>query len=108
NDMVVLDPKTRISRKRYPDERKSLYDLLDREGTHTFAKIRSHLGLKGTTFNLEVGGDKELPGNRTQKSMRKAFGDAWDRLHEGKQNQIIENWRNSESDDALAQEVMQH
>lgn len=108
NDLVVLDASLRTSRKLTPEERKSLYELLDREGTQTFAAIRKHLGLKGTTFNLEAGGDKELPGNRTQKSMRKAFGDAWDSFSEGKQNQIIENWRNSESDDLLTEEAIQH
>ncbi|MHB1023150.1 MAG: type II CRISPR RNA-guided endonuclease Cas9, partial [Acidobacteriaceae bacterium] len=108
NDLVVLDAMMRTSRKLTSEERKSLYDLLDREGTQTFAAIRKHLGLKGTTFNLEAGGDKELPGNRTQKSMRKAFGSSWDGFSEGKQNQIIENWRNSESDDLLTEEAMQH
>jgi CRISPR-associated endonuclease Csn1 len=108
NDLVVLDAMMRTSRKLISEERKSLYDLLDREGTQTFAAIRKHLGLKGTTFNLEAGGDKELPGNHSQKSMRKAFGSSWDGFSEGKQNQIIENWRNSESDDFLTEEAMQH
>lgn len=108
NDLVVLDSKSRASRPLSPKERKSLYELLDREGTQSFAAIRKQLGLKGTTFNLEAGGDKELPGNRTQKSMRKVFGNAWDGFTEGKQNQIIENWRNSESDDALIQEATQY
>lgn len=108
NDLVVLDATMRTSRKLTSDERKSLYDLLDREGTQTFAAIRKHLRLKDTTFNLEAGGDKTLPGNRTQKSMRNAFGDAWDSFSEGKKNQIIENWRNSESDDLLTEEATQH
>jgi CRISPR-associated endonuclease Csn1 len=108
NDLVVLDAATRTSRKLTAEERKSLYALLDREGTQTFAAVRKHLGLKGTTFNLEAGGDKTLPGNRTQKSMRNAFGSAWDDLSEGKQNQIVENWRNSESDDLLMAEAVEH
>jgi CRISPR-associated endonuclease Csn1 len=108
NDLVVLNASDRTSRRLTAEERKSLYELLDREGTHSFAAIRKHLGLKGTTFNLEAGGDKDLPGNRTQKSMRKAFGDAWDNFSEGKQNQIVENWRNSESDEILTQEAIAH
>lgn len=108
NDLVVLDPKDHAPRKLTPEEHKKLYDLLDREGTQSFATIRKHLELKGTTFNLETGGDKDLPGNRTQRSMRKVFGDAWDNFTDGKQNQIIENWRNSESDEALIEEATQH
>jgi len=108
NDLVVIDTKNQTSRKLIKEERGKLYQLLDREGTQSFTSIRKHLDLKGTTFNLEAGGDKDLPGNRTQKSMRKVFGIFWDEFTEGKQNQIIENWRNSESDDLLIQEAMEH
>jgi CRISPR-associated endonuclease Csn1 len=108
NDLVVIDTKNQTSRKLGEDERDKLYQLLDREGTQSFIQIRKHLDLKGTVFNLEAGGDKDLPGNRTQKSMRKVFGVFWDEFTEGKQNQIIENWRNSESDDLLMHEAMEH
>ncbi len=108
NDLVVIDVRNQTSRKLTEEERGILYQLLDRDGTQSFTAIRKHLNLKGTTFNLETGGDKDLPGNRTQKSMRKVFGIFWDEFTEGKQNQIIENWRNSESDEALMQEAIEH
>jgi CRISPR-associated endonuclease Csn1 len=108
NDLAVIDTKQQTSRKLTEDERAKLYQLLDREGTQSFTAIRKYLDLKGTIFNLEAGGDKDLPGNRTQKSMRKVFGVFWDEFTEGKQNQIIENWRNSESDEALIQEAIDH
>jgi CRISPR-associated endonuclease Csn1 len=108
NDLVVIDAKNQTSRKLTAEERGKLYQLLDREGTQSFTAIRKYLDLKGTTFNLEPGGDKDLPGNRTQKSMRKVFGIFWDEFTEGKQNQIIENWRNSESDELLMQEAINH
>ena len=108
NDLVVIDTGNHTSRKLTEEERGKLYQLLDREGTQSFTSIRKHLELKGTSFNLEAGGDKDLPGNRTQKAMRKVFGVFWDERTEGKQNQIIENWRNSESDDVLMQEAMEH
>jgi CRISPR-associated endonuclease Csn1 len=108
NDLVVIDAKNQTSRKLTGDERLKLYQLLDREGTQSFTAIRKYLDLKGTTFNLEAGGDKDLPGNRTQKSMRKVFGIFWDEFTEGKQNQIIENWRNSESDESLMREAIDH
>ena len=37
--------------------------------------------------------------------MRKVFGDRWDRISAGKQHQIVENWRNSESDEVLIREA---
>ena len=40
--------------------------------------------------------------------MRKVFGDRWKEFSEGKQNQIIENWRNSEKDEELKREAMEH
>jgi CRISPR-associated endonuclease Csn1 len=40
--------------------------------------------------------------------MRKVFGIFWDEFTEGKQNQIIENWRNSESDESLMREAIDH
>jgi len=108
NDLVVVDSKNKISRKLSEEERCGLCQLLDREGAQSFTSIRKHLGLQGTTFNQEASGDKELPGNGTQKSMRKVFGVFWDEFTEGKQNQIIENWRNRKSDDLLLQEAVEH
>jgi CRISPR-associated endonuclease Csn1 len=108
NDLIVIDAKNQISRKLTGEERGELYQLLDREGTQSYIAIRKHLNLKGTAFNLEAGGDKDLPGNRTQKSMRKVFGIFWDELTEGKKDQIIENWRNSESDVLLVQDAIEH
>ena len=85
NDLVVIDTKNQTSRKLTEEERSKLYRWLDREGTQSFIAIRKYLDIKGTAFNLEAGGDKDLPGNRTQKSMRKVFGVFWDEFTEGKQ-----------------------
>lgn len=88
------------------EQRYRLTDLLNREGTQTFAKIKAHLNLsKITRFNLERGDEKSMPGNRTEASMRAAFGVRWDQFSEGKQNNIVENWRNSTTDQALLAEA---
>jgi CRISPR-associated endonuclease Csn1 len=108
NDLKVIHPVTDNTEFLSAEDRMKLYRFLDTEGTQTFAAIRKHLGLKGYVFNLEKGGDKSLRGNRTQQSMLKVFGRFWYEFTEGKQNQIIENWRNSESDEPLMQEAMQH
>ncbi|HWE84221.1 MAG TPA: type II CRISPR RNA-guided endonuclease Cas9 [Terracidiphilus sp.] len=107
NDLKLIDPRKDIPISLAPEDRDKLYRLLDREGTQTFSALRKYLGIpKGVTFNLENGGDKNLPGNRTQRSMIKVFGSRWDEFTEGKQNQVIENWRNSKTDDALMQEAI--
>ena len=109
NDLRLIDPRTDIASPLTEDERTKLYHFLDSEGTQTFASIRKHLGIpKGVIFNLERGGDKTLQGNRTQKSMLEVFGTRWHEFTERKQNQIIENWRNSESDETLKQEAVEH
>ncbi len=89
--------------------RAAVFDLLENHGTQSFAKIKQHLGLPKTAqFNLERGKAKELKGNVTAQSMRKVFGERWKEFSEGKRNQIIENWRNSEKDENLKREAMEH
>lgn len=91
------------------DGRAAVFDLLENRGTQSFAKIKQHLGLPKTAqFNLERGKAKDLKGNVTAQSMRKVFGERWKEFSEGKQNQIIENWRNSEKDEDLKREAMEH
>jgi CRISPR-associated endonuclease Csn1 len=106
NDLRVIGQNGFDSKPLEAEQRRKLFDLLDREGDKTFAAIRAHLGLpKGAQFNLEKGDEKKLLGNRTQKSMLTVFGERWDTFPEGKQHQIIENWRLSESEDALREEA---
>lgn len=109
NDLRLVEPGNPFSTSLDEEQRTKLYRLLDREGSQTFAAIRKHLAIpKGLQFNLERGEEKSLYGNRTQKSMLKVFGDRWDTFSEGKQNQIVDNWRNSESDDLLVREAVEH
>jgi CRISPR-associated endonuclease Csn1 len=114
NDLKVIHPDSDIATPLSPEDRMKLYHLLDTEGTQTFKAIRKHLGIsKECFFNFEKSdqnkdGEKTLLGNRTQHSMLKVFGRFWYEFTEGKQNQIIENWRNSESDEILMQEAVQH
>jgi CRISPR-associated endonuclease Csn1 len=92
-----------------PEQRVAVFDLLENHGAQSFAKIKQHLGLPKTAqFNLERGKGKELKGNATAQSMRKVFGIRWQEFSEGKQNQIIENWRYSEKDEDLKWEATEH
>ncbi|MCL2659033.1 MAG: type II CRISPR RNA-guided endonuclease Cas9, partial [Acidobacteriaceae bacterium] len=108
NDLKYENIQTGESVLLSPEQRQRLYEHLDREGSLKFTALRKFLDLKGTVFNLERGGDKEMPGNRTRKSMLKVFGEHWNTLLPGKQNHIIDQWRNSEADELLQQEAQQH
>ncbi len=107
NDLLIVDTKTQNTRSLSKAERIELLRILEDKGTQSFIALRKELKLKETTFNLEAGGGKEggeknIPGNRTRASMLKVFGRRWDtEFSEGKRNNIIENWRKSESDDTL-------
>lgn len=108
NDLRIIG-EHRVEMPLNAGQRAAVFDLLENHGTQTFTKIKKHLGLPPTlSFNLESGKAKELKGNATAQSMRKVFGERWSDFSEGKQNQIIENWRNSEKDEDLKREAMQH
>jgi CRISPR-associated endonuclease Csn1 len=108
NDLRLINPGSLISDSLTDGERQRLFHLLDREGDQTFKTIKKLLLLPAEVqFNLEKGDEKRLRGNRTQAAMRKVFGDRWDTFGAGKQHQIIENWRNSESDEELIREAME-
>jgi len=85
-----------------PEQRATLYAWLNQEGTQTFVKVKAHLGMPRTVrFNLERGDEKNMPGNRTECSMHKVFGARWNEFTAGKQDQIVENWRNAGTDEQL-------
>ena len=53
-----------------PEERAKLLEALNEKGDLTFAAVRKLLGLKkADRFNLEEGGEKKMPGNRTHRAM---------------------------------------
>lgn len=106
NDLRLVNPGSLISDPLTEEDRQRLYSLLDREGDQTFKAIKKYLSFPtDVQFNLEKGDEKRLRGNRTQAAMRKVFADRWDTMSAGKQHQIVENWRNSESDEALIREA---
>jgi len=108
NDLRLINPGSLISNPLTDEERQRLYEFLDREGDQTFKAIKKYLSFPPEVqFNLEKGDEKRLRGNRTQAVMRKVFGDRWETIGVGKQHQIIENWRNSESDEVLIREAIE-
>lgn len=105
NDLRVRD-RYLMERELAPQERAALLAALQAEGDLTFAEIKRR-GLvvleRGERFNLEGGGEKRLPGDRTTSKLRPLFGDRWDRWSEGERNHVVALWMNTDTDSELAQ-----
>ncbi len=109
NDLRIIYPGNPVSEPLSQEQRDSVYALLDRDGDKTFAQLRTHLKLnKKTTFNLDRDDEKKLRGNRTNHHMMNVFGERWFGLFADDQKQIVEDWRNSESDDTLITRGVSH
>ncbi len=92
-----------------PEERAKLARALDAEGDMTFAAIRHRkcLGLpREATFNLQEGGEKKLPGNRTYAKLREALGNRWDSLSAEDRNRIVLELLSFQKPEALARRLM--
>lgn len=113
NDLKIIRPGDPVAQPLTAEQRKFIFDLLDREGDQTFANLRKQLAKQFSLnakyeFNLERGDEKRLRGNRTNKAMIAAFGKRWDIFNTEEQKQIVEDWRNSESEDALLRRGIEH
>ena len=84
-------------------ERDKLLEALRTQGDLTFPAVCKLLGLKRKTtrFNLEEGGEKKLPGNRTHKAMLDAIGDDWLRLDAADQARLVGIVRGSVDEQSL-------
>lgn len=102
NNLLVID-EDGVPSVLTDDQRRKLLTALRTEGDLTFAAVKKLLGLKkkGTRFNLEEGGEKKLPGNRTRKAMHDAIGDAWDSLSDEDKTQLVGIVRGSVDESAL-------
>ena len=106
NNLMVVSDFGR-NRPLSHDERESLIEALDSRGEMTFGAVRKLLGLpKDTTFNLEEGGEKRMPGNRTDAALSKVFGERWSGLDETQRDQVVEDILSFEKDDALLRRAM--
>jgi CRISPR-associated endonuclease Csn1 len=96
NHLAVIEADGEIRPLR-ENERMAVLAALREEGDLTFAAMRKRLGLKrNVRFNLEEGGEKKLPGNRTHKAMSDALGEEWTKLDEAAQTRLVGVVRGSE------------
>lgn len=94
NDLAVVDD---FGQSAYltAEQRRRLIDDLETNDELTFAEIKKRLGLpvRKSKFNLEAGGERKLPGNRTNARLLKVFGPRWTRLSpEEKDLVVLELW----------------
>jgi CRISPR-associated endonuclease Csn1 len=103
NDLHLSQPGSLLSIELTSEQRENLYQLLDSKGTQTFKAIRKLLCIpEELQINLERA-DKSMRGNFTQQHMLDVFGERWHTYSPIEQDRIVENWRQSESDEELQQ-----
>ncbi len=109
NDLMIKEDKYN-ARQLTPEEREKIIDYLEKNGDATFAKLRDILGLnKKYKFNLEEGGEKKIPGNRTASAIREIItGERWDNLSPEGKDRLVEDIYSIVSNKALKKRLMNH
>lgn len=108
NDLRIKYPDDRME-DLTQEQRAILYDAmesnsdLNQYGLLTFAKMRTLLGAKKKdfTFNLEEGGEKNIPGNKTAYKIRGAIDEKWDALDSQRQKDLVGELMGGASDERL-------
>lgn len=109
NDLIIIDKKTGEVSNFSQEERQLLLDELENRKELTFAQIRKMFKhLKHSEFNLERGGEKKIPGNRTNAQLLEVFGNKWNEFDENKKNEVIESMRCIVKDDALERKGLKY
>ncbi len=110
NDLIIYEPG-KLGRKPTPSERQCLIEALEANGDMTFAAIRGKKVLnlpKETTFNLQEGGEKKMPGNRTDATLASIFGNRWKELSEDDREQVVEDVLTFEKEEAFYRRARGH
>ncbi|MCL6481830.1 MAG: type II CRISPR RNA-guided endonuclease Cas9 [Firmicutes bacterium] len=90
NNLQVLARGQR-ARRLSLEEHRTLCKALETQGDLEFSKIRKLLGLgRDVKFNLEAGGEKRIPGNRTAAAFYQALGERWLALSEDERERLVE------------------
>ncbi len=106
NDLLIKEDAF-TKRPLTKEERELVIDYLEKNGDATFAQLRKLLNLSKTTkFNLEEGGEKKIPGNRTASEIRSVIGERWDRMNEGEKDKLVEDIYSIQNDKALKKRLM--
>ncbi len=89
------------------EQRTLLLQKLESEGDLKFDSIRQLLGFKKSVrFNLERGGEKKLPGNRTNARMLGAIPKLWPSLSQSEKDSIVNVHLKTDDNEQLVQGLM--
>ncbi|HOQ33093.1 MAG TPA: type II CRISPR RNA-guided endonuclease Cas9 [Candidatus Hydrogenedens sp.] len=108
NDLEIKEDKLN-KRPLTVEERRLLIDYLEKNGDATFAQLRKILGLPKTVkFNLEEGGEKKIPGNRTASAIREVIGERWDNMSTEERDKLVEDIYSIVNNKALEKRLIKH
>lgn len=89
------------------EQRSQLSEALEDSGGLKFDQIRALLSLgKNMKFNLERGGEKRIPGNRTNAAMLRAIPERWPTLSLEDRNKTVAAWLDADEDEQLVSRLM--
>jgi len=113
NHLRVMEMDGEIQRAARPlsiEERSKLLETLWRESHLTFTKAKKLLGLKAkeAKFSIELGGEKDLIGNRTEATMRVYLGDRWDSFADDAKRRLIDDILEYEAEEKLRLRAIKH
>jgi len=102
NDLRVIDQSTGEISPLTDEQRNLLTQYLETKEEVSFGGIRKLLKLRNVEFNLERGGEKKIPGNRTAARLAKIFGpDRWNALSDDEKNAIFTDWNRTVKDETV-------
>ena len=71
------------------EDRTKLIQALEEKGNQTFVQVAKKLKLGEPEFNLQRGGEKKLPGDRTGSQFRKVFRKSWDQMTDEERDEKV-------------------
>lgn len=105
NDLRIVDDGR--FRELSAEEREKLEEALEGAEELSFARARRILKLpRDSRFNLESGGEKKIPGNRTAAKLRDLFTARWESFSEQERERIVEDLRSVEKEETLKRRGM--
>ncbi len=108
NDLEIKEDKFN-KRPLTGEERKVVIDYLEKNGDTTFAQLRKILSLPKTVkFNLEEGGEKKIPGNKTASAIRNVIGERWDNMNAEERDKLVEDIYSIVNNKALERRLIKH
>jgi CRISPR-associated endonuclease Csn1 len=110
NDLEVLLPDTGEVRALNDAEQEKVFAVLC-AGDATFPALRRALKgdlPKNARFNFEEGGEKKLPGLRTDEKLRAVFGERWEEMDERARDAAVQDCLSYERADAMERRGREH